>query len=561
MKKFFMVFAAFLAGSLLWAQVKNYVGVVRQNIFPESKEFLEGLRDDLKKRGYASYAEYVEGYLSGGFGSGFVYVDASGANYVVTNRHVVSQAQSASIEFEDDDGSVVKYDNLSVLITDDDIDLAILKFDGGKNPFKKGLQISSSKVYDGQDVFSAGFPGLGAEPVWQFGKGNISNSAARIKDLLDPSISTVIQHSAQIDAGNSGGPLLTASRQAAAGYEVVGVNSWKAVGRESTNFAIPARLVLSMIEKSKLAADDEAAKKARSEKFKALLTDSSSDWTSIVKFISYKMAASEGKEKFVSAIGHAPSNVKNRIAAEFAGNPVEGLRCSCAYYLFNELSDKNGLDEKMASFVWTKESGLWRLSSTEENDGKKSKSQKEKSSSEKGGSKKSAGEKASSKVSFLGIESPYLLSVNPGLMIPLGHDAKGLESKAGFDMTFQVFPGRLGLFGVGGTVRSNKIGGNNYTAFGPEVFFRLPFNFDLFCVSPKVGGGIAFSFGSERIMQAFAEAGLEAAFNFGLNFFRPGIEAGVRGESSKLKFSNFADDINDKSASFFVRLVAAFNFD
>ena len=123
MKKFLIALTAFFISSLAFAQVKNYVGIARQKYSDAQIKFLEDFRDKLQNRGYNSYAEYVDSYLKGGFGSAFVYVDKDGQNYIVTNRHVVSQAASASIEF----------DNLYVLVTDDDIDLAILRFENNAN--------------------------------------------------------------------------------------------------------------------------------------------------------------------------------------------------------------------------------------------------------------------------------------------------------------------------------------------------------------------------------------------------------------------------------------------
>ena len=193
MKKFFVVFTFLFSVSGIFAQIRSYVGIVRQKYFPEHIKYLEEYRDELEGKGYSTYAKYVDSYLSGSFGSGFIYVDSDGTNYIITNRHVVSQAASVSIEFEDgESGEITKYDNLKVLLTSDDVDIAILGFDDGKKPFRKGLRISGANVSDGQEVWSAGFPGLGSEPVWQLGKGTVTNSRARIKDLLDPSISSII---------------------------------------------------------------------------------------------------------------------------------------------------------------------------------------------------------------------------------------------------------------------------------------------------------------------------------------------------------------------------------
>ena len=92
--------------------------------------------------------------------------------------------------------------------------------------------------------------------MWQFAKGVVTNSSAKINDLLDSNISSLIQHSAQIDSGNSGGPLLIKSSNKI-GYSVVGINTWKAFYRDSTNFAIPSSVIKSMIERINQEVDDD----------------------------------------------------------------------------------------------------------------------------------------------------------------------------------------------------------------------------------------------------------------------------------------------------------------
>ena len=107
-------------GDFCFAQIRDYVGIVRQQYFEEHVKYFENYRDELKDNGSSTYASYIDAYLKGTFGSGFVYVASDGTNYVITNRHVVSQAASASIEFEDaDSGELKKFENLTVLLTDD----------------------------------------------------------------------------------------------------------------------------------------------------------------------------------------------------------------------------------------------------------------------------------------------------------------------------------------------------------------------------------------------------------------------------------------------------------
>ncbi|MCR5218926.1 serine protease [Treponema sp.] len=388
MLKTLFISAMLAVTSSAFAQIRSYVGVVRQQYYPEHVKYFEDYRDELKDQGYSTYAGYVDSYLEGGFGSGFIVVTSDGTNYVVTNRHVVSQAATASVEFEDGEtGKVTKYEGLTVVLTDDDIDIAILGFKNGAKPFKKGLTLSSSKISDGAEVWSAGFPGLGSEPAWQLGKGTATNASARIKELLDPSISTIIQHSAQIDAGNSGGPLMVASSKGTAGYEVIGINTWKAYQRDSTNFAIPAAVIKDMIDRAqkKLSAqEDKALLDSRIAKFSDALA--SSEYYDLVKYISYDRASKSGQEDFEATLHFASSKIRSSVLEAFAYSPAEGLRYACAYQLWKKYgsesndglkyacgkSEKNGdkasvvytaSEEDSFTAQWIKEHGLWRIES------------------------------------------------------------------------------------------------------------------------------------------------------------------------------------------------------
>ena len=569
MKKVLSALLTLSFAASLSAQVKNYVGIVREKYYPAQEEFLQELASSLKAHGYASYSEYVDAYLKGGFGSGFVYVDKDGTNYVITNRHVVSQAASASIEFENENGSMTKYENLSVVITDDDIDLAVLKFEGNAKPFKSGLTFSSAKLSDGQPVSSAGFPGLGDQPVWQFGKGNVTNASARIKDLIDPSISTVIQHSAQIDGGNSGGPLLVESKAAPTGYEVVGINTWKAAGRDSTNFSIPANLALNLIEKSKKSADEAAVKADRAAKFKAAVTDSANDYTSIVKFISYDYASAKGQEEFEEIIRHGSTKIRNRVLEEFAYDPVEGLRYAIAYSLFDEFSGENADDENLSKIVWAKEHGLFRIASVD--DGKKGKKTSASKTSSRTSSKSSAsGSKKSSKkkkkgtfeVSFEGLENPYNFAIGGGILPNLGKSEDKVDLGTNYAVYVEFFPGDFGMFGTLIEYENEKIGDDSLNLFGAGLQLRIPLNFNFISICPKADAGFKVAFGDVRDFRIFADAGLVAAFNFGIDYIRPGIEIGLRGASDNLSFKDFSDDdFTLKSADFLAKIFLGIKFD
>ena len=81
-------------------------------------------------KGFNTYSKILDSYIKSGFGSGFIYVADNGDNFVITNRHVVSQAETASIEIENNStGKIDKYENLTVILTDDEIDSKMDRID------------------------------------------------------------------------------------------------------------------------------------------------------------------------------------------------------------------------------------------------------------------------------------------------------------------------------------------------------------------------------------------------------------------------------------------------
>ena len=546
MKKSFLAisFAFLFIPSLLSAQVKSYVGIVRQQYYSEYVEMFKKMSKELKDEGYNTYAKSIDGYLEGGFGSGFIWVAPNGTNYVVTNRHVVAHAETASIEFEDDaTGEITKYEGLKVIATDDDIDIAILAFKDGEKPFKKGLELSEKALSDGQEVWSAGYPGLGNDPVWQFGKGTITNARARIKELLDPTISTIIQHSAQVDSGNSGGPLLIASGK---DYVVIGINTWKAAYRDSTNFAIPAAQIKKMIEG--ISAPEKASAEDRALKLAMTLGDNTQDYTAIVNFISYHKASVEGQDDFESILRFAPTKIRSQVAEVFSYNPAEGLRYACAYQLFKKYGsteDKvysyktevkesseekmtitftSGEEENLKTFdtSWVKEHGLWRLDlnvveETEEKEETSKKKKKERDSSQEG-------------VSFAGINA-----FDTFILKGVFDHSLGFAGNT-FGGELQVFPEtNIGLsFGV----YKVSIGVRDALGFQLMGILRVPLDFYKFTISPYVEAGpcMAGLASFEPLMNFFYEAGVSFAFDIGSSVY-PGLGVAYRGR----KFFEFME--------------------
>jgi hypothetical protein len=105
------------------------------------------------------------------------------------------------------------------------------------------LPFYEGKYNEGATVYSVGFPGLGNEMVWQFGQGNISNSDVTIG-------SRYIQHTATIDPGNSGGPLLIESNESPIGYSIIGINTLSINNRHNSFYSVPIDLIKLFINKT-----------------------------------------------------------------------------------------------------------------------------------------------------------------------------------------------------------------------------------------------------------------------------------------------------------------------
>ncbi|MCL2808851.1 MAG: serine protease [Treponema sp.] len=229
--------------------VRDYVGLINQTYHPGIVSYLEKVKAELIRQNETNAVKNIDIFLSGAFGSGFLFSDR-GNFYVITNNHVVAQAHTVSITFERTDGSKRRIDNLRIIATDEVNDLAILALPAGERPLvNHGLTLLTRAIEEGEEVFSAGFPGLGITPIWQFGNGRVSNANVRFPKSLndDTMMGPFIQHTAPIDFGNSGGPLLVTANNVPSGYAVAGINTLSAIYRQATNYAIPAATVQTFI--------------------------------------------------------------------------------------------------------------------------------------------------------------------------------------------------------------------------------------------------------------------------------------------------------------------------
>jgi serine protease Do len=160
-----------------------------------------------------------------GTGSGVIY-DAAG--WILTNRHVVEDAESLIVALNDGrtyDGTVYGIDSLT--------DLAIVKIEGEDLPV---APIGTSRQLEpGQVAIAIGNP-LGYENTVTTGIVSGLGRQIQASDAQQTSAETLrnlIQTDAAINPGNSGGPLVNSAGQ------VIGINTAVSTEAQGLGFAIP----------------------------------------------------------------------------------------------------------------------------------------------------------------------------------------------------------------------------------------------------------------------------------------------------------------------------------
>lgn len=158
-----------------------------------------------------------------GLGSGF-FVTPDGT--LVTNFHVIEDAHALQVETFD--GQV--YDNVYYVTSDPRRDVAVLKVPvEGAGSLRLG---SDTTAVVGAEVFAMGNP-LGQTATFSDGLVSATRTVEGV---------SMIQISAPISSGSSGGPVMDARG------EVIGVATMVLTGGQNLNYAVPVRYVRPLLE-------------------------------------------------------------------------------------------------------------------------------------------------------------------------------------------------------------------------------------------------------------------------------------------------------------------------
>ena len=392
MSRYTIIFMLFVFPFHVFAQqgatsLRDYVGLINQSYHPRIESYFGKARDELAKQNETDVVEMIDMILKGGFGSGFLYSDDNGKLYVITNNHVVAQAHNVSITFERVNGAKTRIDNLRIIALDEENDLALLEIPEGETlPVTQGLPFITRDIVEGEEVFSAGFPGLGMTPLWQFGNGRVSNSYARFPRSRDDEtlMGPFIQHTAQVDEGNSGGPLLV-PQESSSGYAVAGINSLSGIRRQAANYAIPVGVITPFIENA-LNPKPETFRSALDErlnKFIEGLAGNRAAYPQIAKFLSTECIGENVEYAFEEMFEKASRSVLTSFIQEASDDFIGAMSIAVAWTIEDSIRSNTGgtlrasvkevsggneeytvvfmINSREVSSVWMREYGNWRI--------------------------------------------------------------------------------------------------------------------------------------------------------------------------------------------------------
>ena len=219
---------------------------------------------------YVVLADDPETILFGGQGTGFLIgEEGKDPEYLITNHHVVEdfldcgEGEKFPVD-KDKDGEtdyVVRaslrvyfsgndYVEARVVDYNDTADVAIVKLPQPTNERIPSTLHKAEKDEQGSNVYCVGYPGIAdnetfeANTKWGIDDSSITKGViSRITNLAGTTVEA-IQTDAQINHGNSGGPMVNEE-----GY-VIGINSWGiTINDESENYAVSIAEVFPLLNK------------------------------------------------------------------------------------------------------------------------------------------------------------------------------------------------------------------------------------------------------------------------------------------------------------------------
>lgn len=245
-KQLIIIITSLLLGAVLMFAILYFFPLNKSNTITKLEKEVtitdEGISEAVDKLYNAVVV--VEAYKNNqkvSSGSGFVYKKGDTLAYIVTNTHVIEEADKVYVTFSDGTRKEV-----SVVGKEAYSDIAVLSL-AAKNVLAVAEIGSSEDMKLGDTVFTIGAP-IDSEYSGTVTRGVLSGKNRMVEVSVKATndfVMRVIQTDAAMNSGNSGGPIANANG------EVIGITSLKLVsnGVEGIGFAIPIEDALYYIEK------------------------------------------------------------------------------------------------------------------------------------------------------------------------------------------------------------------------------------------------------------------------------------------------------------------------
>ena len=158
----------------------------------------------------------------------------SADGYIATNYHALQGADAVEVRFFPDPSDSEDYQSFNgakLLYADPERDIAVLKVNSNSLPFLRCPANTACEARVGEKVYAIGNP---------MGLSN-TMSEGIVSGLRSVDDENVIQHTAPISPGSSGGALVDSSGA------LLGMNSWQVSDAQNLNFAISSKHLLAAL--------------------------------------------------------------------------------------------------------------------------------------------------------------------------------------------------------------------------------------------------------------------------------------------------------------------------
>ncbi len=276
---------------------------------------------------------FIAYYVGRGSGSGFVVAGGkAGHTRLVTNRHVADGADYVSVSF-DGNKTMIRGDIVHI---DADYDLAIVDLPVAR----PGLQLKTD-VNELEQVRSVGYPAVSHRGSYQIATGNVTNACLKGDIIGENPNNCWIQHSAPIDPGSSGGPLLSADSR------VLGVNTLLMRRRNSMFLSIPAAHVAKALARGDEILAKRGDKAWMTEQLQrscyslsSELSAKNPDLDRVLGNMSYKLVVRKGLEAFDEM---SDSTEAKQLKDYLEDDPLAAIQLSITAKLREEFVELGGI--------------------------------------------------------------------------------------------------------------------------------------------------------------------------------------------------------------------------